>query len=109
MYNCAQGDTRQHKPKKGKTDGKQCDKDQMDTFKCKGWLHISVTEGSTTALVKFKHEDDHVPYCNIEVPDGIQEYILANTHLNPTQVRNESTIYCYLILMVLRSSCGLRY
>ena len=57
MYNCAQGKARQHKPKKGKTEAiKERDKDRMDSFDCCGYL------GGDTTLIRFKHEDDHVPF-----------------------------------------------
>jgi len=57
----------------------------MDNFECGGWIHIIITEGSDTTLVKFKHKDDHIPYWNIDVPPEIQDYVQENINLNPTQ------------------------
>ncbi|PPQ86124.1 hypothetical protein CVT25_002759 [Psilocybe cyanescens] len=78
---------RQQKPqKKGSIDAKHHDKDCMDTFKCEGWIHITLTDGDDTAFIKFKHRDDHVPYWNIDVPDEIQSFVHANLSLSPTQL-----------------------
>ena len=86
MYHCAQIVTRQQKPKKGKKEGvKQRDKEQMTTFKCGGWLHITITDESNVALVKLKHEDDHIKYWNIDIPDEIQDHVRNNLNLSPTQ------------------------
>ncbi|KAG6848015.1 hypothetical protein H0H93_004170 [Arthromyces matolae] len=85
MYNCAQSKSRQHKPKKGKGLMER-DKYQLDTFPCSGWLHITVTLGDSVALVKFKHEDDHVPYWKIDVPQNVQDFIKMNTKLTTSQM-----------------------
>ena len=90
MYHCSQVHERQHKPKKGRSEGaKPRDKDAMDTFDCHGWLFITVTEGSDIANVKFQHKDDHVPYWNIDVPQDVQDLVHDNPNMTPTQVRNK--------------------
>ncbi|KAF8967522.1 hypothetical protein BDZ97DRAFT_1656387 [Flammula alnicola] len=90
MYHCAQINTRQHKPKKAKNEGvKHRDKEQMDTFKCHGWLSITITDDGDDAFVKFQHEDDHVPYWNIDVPSEIQDFVRENLELSPTQLWDE--------------------
>lgn len=87
MYHCAQIVTRQHNQKKGRHEGaKLRDKERMDTFKCNGWLHITIMEGENSALVKLKHEDQHVPYWSIDVPEDVQEYVRSNLNMTPTQV-----------------------
>lgn len=58
----------------------------MDTFECDGWLHITVTEGSDIAVVKLKHQDDHVPYWTIDVPVDIQNIVHDNPSMKPAQV-----------------------
>lgn len=94
MYNCAQAKARQQKPKKGKNEAvKERDKDRMDTFDCHGWIHITLCEGGDTALIRFKHEDDHVPYWNIDVPPEVQDYVRKNTQLTPTQVCNRVFLF----------------
>ena len=94
MYNCAQAKARQQKPKKGKNEAvKERDKDRMDTFDCRGWIHITLCEGGDTALIRFKHEDDHVPYWNIDVPPEVQDYVRKNTQLTPTQVCNRVFLF----------------
>ena len=92
MYHCAQNSSRQHKPKKGAKDiVKNRDKEQMDTFKCHGWLSITIMDSNgevqgDNAFIKFQHEDDHVPYWNIDVPPEVQDYVHENIDLGPTQV-----------------------
>ena len=86
MYHWVQIVTHQHKPKKGKKEGViQRDKEQMDTFKCGGWLHITITDESNIVLVKLKHQNDHVKYWSIEVPSDVQDHICNNSDLSPTQ------------------------
>jgi hypothetical protein len=58
----------------------------MDTFKCRGWLYITIMDGGDDAFVKFRHEQDHVPYWTIDVPTEIQQYVHKNIELSPTQV-----------------------
>ncbi len=47
---------------------KQRDKEQMAAFKCDGWLHITIWDESNSALVKLKHDTEHIPYWSIDVP-----------------------------------------
>ncbi|KAJ7583748.1 hypothetical protein C8J56DRAFT_1054275 [Mycena floridula] len=66
--------TCQHKAKKAKHEGvKHRDKDAMESFACKGWLHITLSESSDIAFVKIRHDNDHVPYWCIDVPEDIQQ------------------------------------
>ncbi|KAJ6614190.1 hypothetical protein B0H10DRAFT_1803925 [Mycena sp. CBHHK59/15] len=87
-YHCAQNADRQHKPKKHENADKHRTSHQMECFDCDGWLHITVSNESTEALVHFKHEQDHIPYCSIDVPLAIKEFIGANPHLNTSQIWN---------------------
>ena len=88
MYHCAQNSSRQHKQKKSATETvKNRDKEQMDTFLCHGWLSITIMDGGDDAFVKFRHENDHVFYWNIDVPLEVQDYVRKNIDLGPTQVR----------------------
>ena len=87
-YHCAQNKDRQHKSKKTVKEGiKNRDKERMAAFECSGWLHITICDDDSCALVQFKHESKHVPYWNIDVPRDIQDYIKNNAELSPTQVR----------------------
>jgi hypothetical protein len=98
MYHCAQVNSRQHKSRKSEHENvKSRDKDSMDVFDCSGWLHITVTTGEPVALVKMKHEDDHVPYWCIDVPQDVKDFIHANPDLNPSQVGLSSLIFSTLI------------
>jgi hypothetical protein len=97
-FHCAQHETRQHEPKKGLTGGKQREKRQMHTFQCNGWLHITIADDLNTASVKYNHEDNHVPYCNVQVPQDIQVFIENNLSMTPTQVRIlQFRSFCILI------------
>lgn len=91
IYHCTQNKDRQQKSKKITKEGvKQRDKEAMAAFNCNGWLHITIWDNSSSALVRFKHENEHVPYWNIDVPSDTRDFIRNNLALTPTQV---STIY----------------
>ncbi|KAF6747416.1 hypothetical protein DFP72DRAFT_821775 [Ephemerocybe angulata] len=82
-YHCSQLRKRQKKPKKGVKEGvKQRDKMRMISFDCHGWLHIrlSSTE-NTTAHVKLKHQDEHIPYWRVDVPEAVQDFVRKNSEL----------------------------
>ncbi|KAJ7250277.1 hypothetical protein C8J57DRAFT_1239257 [Mycena rebaudengoi] len=90
VYHCAQNADRQNAPKKSERDGaKHRDKLSMDTFKCRGWLHITINDWDETAFVKIAHEDDHIPYWSIDVPDDVVEYVHQNPKLTPGQLWSE--------------------
>lgn len=97
MYHCAQLRTRQQMPKKSQREGvKQRDKEQMESFPCGGWMHITITEGDPSAFVRFKHQDDHVHYWNIDIPSDIKSYVQENMSMNPTQVSLIMLVKVYL-------------
>lgn len=79
----------------------------MDTFECKGWLHITVTEGCNVVTVKLKHEDDHVPYWKIDVPQDVQDFIRENLSMRPTQV-SDSIHMNHEHLLILDSGYGMK-
>lgn len=86
-YHCAQNKKRQHKIKKKAEETHQRDKVQMDTFTCRGWLFITLVDGDLVAWIKYRHEDDHVPYWKTDVPTEIQQYVKDHLEMTPTQVR----------------------
>ncbi|KAJ7920115.1 hypothetical protein B0H13DRAFT_1605671 [Mycena leptocephala] len=87
MYHCVQNQARQNPPKKSEREGvKHRDKLAMDTFKCHGWLHITVNDWNSIAFVKIIHRDDHIPYWSIDVPTDVVEFVRQNTKLTPAQV-----------------------
>lgn len=87
-YNCAQNETRQHKLKKHqREDVPKRDKAQMDSFACHGWCYVTVRDDSDVVLVKLKHEEYHVPYWKVDIPDDIQEYIRAHSDLAMGEVQ----------------------
>ena len=68
-YYCSQSRLHQNSSKKCQHNGaKPHDKESITMFDCAGWLHITVNEKDSTALIKLKHEDDHIPYWCIDVP-----------------------------------------
>ncbi|KAJ7266208.1 hypothetical protein C8J57DRAFT_1068963 [Mycena rebaudengoi] len=96
MYHCAQAASRQHAPKKNKWEGaKPRDKIAMDSFECKGWLHITMDH---IAYVDISHMDDHVTYSKIDVPPEIIDFVHKNSKLTPTQVRHSSIKFTTLII-----------
>ncbi|KAJ6551889.1 hypothetical protein B0H19DRAFT_1073515 [Mycena capillaripes] len=79
MYHCVQNQARQNAPKKSQREGvKHRDKISMDTFKCHGWLHITVGDSNAIAFVKISRLDDHIPYWSIDVPTDVMEYVRNN-------------------------------
>jgi hypothetical protein len=99
MYRCAQNSSRQLKPTKISNPAvKNRDKEQMDTFQCHGWLFITIMDGGADAFIKFRHNEDHIPYWNIDVPQDVKDYVLKNIDLSPTQVCfNFSLAFCFFI------------
>jgi hypothetical protein len=87
MYHCAQTLSRQHKPKKNQREGiKPRDKIAMDTFPCKGWLHITIMDWDHLAYVKIKHLENHIPYYSIDVPPEIVHFVHENHKLTSVKV-----------------------
>jgi hypothetical protein len=87
MYHCSQIQSRQHIPRKVEDADKHRDKRQMATFECGGWLHITVDPMTSDAMVKVRHEDDHVPYYSKDVPVKLKDYVVQNPSLRASQVR----------------------
>ena len=65
----------------------------MDGFDCHGWLYVTITEASDNARIKLTHRLQHVPYCCIDIPSDVREYIEAKADLLPTQVRAQNVIF----------------
>lgn len=82
--------------KKSSKEGvKHHDKEQMSSFNCNGWLHITVWDDSDIALVKLTHEIDHVPYWKIDVPENVKTFVLENLELTPTKVSSRFMLIKY--------------
>ena len=112
MFHCAQANTCQHKPKKcfPEDSNKARDKDRMYTFKCSGWLHITITDDTDIAYVKYKHEDQHIPYWDIEVAEEIKTFVRENIQMTPTQVCNIIfPVKDHVLIKFQFSSYGTRY
>lgn len=60
----------------------------MDSFMCHGWCHITVKNDSDVVLVKLKHEEDHIPYWKLDIPEKIQEYVTTHSELSMAEVRH---------------------
>ncbi|KAJ7787808.1 hypothetical protein B0H14DRAFT_2399159 [Mycena olivaceomarginata] len=87
MYHCSQNQKRQHKPKKSEREGaKHRDKIPMESFNCRGWLHITIDDSDNIAIVKILHRDDHIPYWCIDVPAEVTEFVRQNPKLTPDQL-----------------------
>ncbi|KAL1741820.1 hypothetical protein HDZ31DRAFT_44600, partial [Schizophyllum fasciatum] len=89
-YSCAQLQARQRAVRK-KEGAQPRDKGRMDVFHCDGWLHITIWESlealpEMAAWIKLKHENDHIPYWEIDVPDAIQNLVHGNPELRPSQL-----------------------
>ncbi|CAK5266892.1 unnamed protein product [Mycena citricolor] len=75
LYSCAQIVSRQHKPKKSADPAKRRDKGQMDTFECEGYLTIWAGNGETQYFVRYAHQDLHVTYKCIDLPEDIKSLV----------------------------------
>lgn len=80
----------------------------MDTFDCEGWLHITITEESNIALVKLKHQEDHVPYWDIDVPEDARNIVSKNPNLTMSQVSIQ-VLYVMYYAKHAAGSCGMKY
>ncbi|KAL0562974.1 hypothetical protein V5O48_019104, partial [Marasmius crinis-equi] len=89
IYHCCQNASRQHKPEKVPNPDDTRDKIQMDSFACRGWLHVTVFEGSNEAYIKLNHKDEHVSYWCIDVPTPVKEFVRQNASMRPSQLWTE--------------------
>ncbi|KAL0569697.1 hypothetical protein V5O48_012270 [Marasmius crinis-equi] len=63
----------------------------MDSFDCNGWIHVTIFEGSDEAFITVTHEEDHVHYWRVDIPDDVRSYIEANLALKPNQLWTQIT------------------
>jgi hypothetical protein len=77
-FYCSQDAHRKQKARKIDNTEKQRDTLGMDRFLCKSRLHISVTHhpsGVQEIAVRFRHEDQHVPYTDVTMPQLAMDFI----------------------------------
>ena len=76
-YNCAQDNKIKKNSIKVDNPVKHCDQPCMPTYSCKSLLKIrlQVISGILTAKVTIQHKDDHIPYCDICIPEEAQQII----------------------------------
>lgn len=88
LYNCAQSVSRQDGLKTTQPGKKPRTTRRMDRFNCEGYLRITVDPGSEEMLITMRHEEEHMPYLDIEIPDAWKEYIEEHAkNETPRQVR----------------------
>ena len=58
----------------------------MDHFNCKGRLTIGLGEQTEDADVSFEHQEKHLEYWRIDVPEEVQKYISQNRDKTIKQV-----------------------
>jgi hypothetical protein len=97
-YHCAQHSKRQHEAKKSENHDKHQDKEAMSSFRCEGWLSISLSDSDNVAIVKINHRDAHVPYWSIDIPSDVKDFIYENPELMPKQVRATVKVQLGVIL-----------
>lgn len=100
MYHCAQLSDRQREPKQDcrtKEGAKPRDKLSMDTHNCAGWLNIIITDELDHAIVSLRHELDHQPYWNIELPQNIKDFIHEHAHLSLTTQVSKLSYSVYVL------------
>src|SRR6266481_551875 len=76
-YNCAQDNKIKEKSIEVDDTMKHHDQPSMPTFSCESLLKIwlQVISGILTAKVTIQHKDDHIPYCNVHIPEEAQQII----------------------------------
>jgi hypothetical protein len=70
----------------------------MSSFRCEGWLSISLSDSDNVAIVKINHRDAHVPYWSIDIPSDVKDFIYENPELMPKQVRATVKVQLGVIL-----------
>ncbi|PCH41927.1 hypothetical protein WOLCODRAFT_151961 [Wolfiporia cocos MD-104 SS10] len=48
---------------------------RMDRFDCGGWLHVALSHQPQEALIRLKHDEQHIAYTDIELPDYWKDYM----------------------------------
>ncbi len=76
-YNCAQDNKIKKKSIKVDDNAKHHDRPHMPTFSCESLLKIrlQVISGILTAKVTIQHKDDHIPYCDVHIPEEAWQII----------------------------------
>lgn len=75
-YSCAQSRSREPKAKTSKGPRvKMCDTCRMDRYDCGGWLHIAVSNILAVVDIKIKHDESHIGYLDIQLPEKWKKYI----------------------------------
>lgn len=77
------------------------------SFKCKGWLNITLYEASNVALVTVSHEEDHIHYWNISVPKEIRDFIDTKAGFTVDQVHFYNIKFITMLINIF--SYGQRY
>ncbi|KDQ06610.1 hypothetical protein BOTBODRAFT_78585, partial [Botryobasidium botryosum FD-172 SS1] len=86
-YTCAQDCRRQKKFKNVEDRKKQRDRRKMATFSCQGGLTIGVSEEALHfADIAVVHQENHIPYCRISLPEDVQELVENSLDKTPSQV-----------------------
>ncbi|EJD33290.1 hypothetical protein AURDEDRAFT_77094, partial [Auricularia subglabra TFB-10046 SS5] len=100
-YTCSQNSKRQAKPQKHADPTKQRDKISLDTFDCRGWLHITVSDTIGTVLVKLTHCEDHVHYECIDIPQDVRQLVENCGDQTVSQVSLPNSAISRTFLMIL--------
>ncbi|KAI0291349.1 hypothetical protein B0F90DRAFT_1649641 [Multifurca ochricompacta] len=69
----------------------------METFDCSGWIHITLSDHSNVVFIKSTHCEDHVPYCPIDIPEEVVQYVQINLKLTPTQVSKHHQLWTEIL------------
>ena len=58
----------------------------MKHFTCRGAIKIVIADNTNIAAVSFRHEQAHVAYPCIDIPDDVEKIILEGETKTPAQV-----------------------
>ncbi|CAK5263435.1 unnamed protein product [Mycena citricolor] len=65
---------------------KQRDKGQMDTFDCEGYLTIWAAENQDQYFIRYAHNDLHLKYKCIDLPEDVKQLVDGNLELRVTEI-----------------------
>ncbi|KAJ3520137.1 hypothetical protein NM688_g9206 [Phlebia brevispora] len=75
LFSCAQSTAREAEPKAPKPDVKSRTTRRMEHFDCNGYLRVTVDSASNEMIVSLDHDQGHIPYLDITIPDRWKDYI----------------------------------
>ncbi|KDQ14257.1 hypothetical protein BOTBODRAFT_110345 [Botryobasidium botryosum FD-172 SS1] len=61
----------------------------MAAFDCRGYVTVSVDEAMPFIDITVRHEENHVPYCDVSLPPDVKAVVQNSLDKNVTQIWND--------------------